>query len=314
MAVTQLDKVFLGHTPADQRKFLTAALRFLKDKFPVIFLPACGQFTLAKCAIEAGYDKANIHCSDMSLYSSLLGYLYSNKPIDLLGVRVAPEYEGDYRNCVDDFDKASFLIWLMKISQMNPTVFYEKVVYDDLIERKGWHIANIRRKLTEYNKYYNGINYDIADMRNILMGEKGKQAITVVNPPVFRNGYTKMFNFKGNIIWDSGILEFDFYKEYRNFYQITKSQTTPHIWYRFRDTKGFDWREVIFSKEYDADKHDYWLLTKPDVLDKFNYTYTVEHSQSKGVKPYPAPLFTDKDTLTKDSTIRFVPVEEEVAI
>lgn len=310
----QLEKVFLGHTPADQRKFITAVLRFLKDKFQILILPAIGQFSLAKCAIEAGYEKRNIFTSDMSLYSTLLGYLYSGKNILDLGIQVSPTHEERWRQCTNDFERAAFLVWLMKQCQLKPTVYYEKVVYDELVENRELHINQLTKKLEQYATLYSGIHYEIADMRDVLTAKKEEGALTIVNPPVFRNGYTKMFNFKGNILWNSGISEFDFLKEYKNYYSETKKLSAPHIWYRFRDTEGFDPKDIIYCKEYDVDKRDYWLLTKPEVLEGFSFRYTVEFLEARPTKPYPTKIFTDEDTITENSEISFVGVPEEVAM
>ena len=84
MAVSKAESIFLGHTPADQRRYLVAGLKHLVKTYPVIHLPAVGQFTLARCAIEAGYDRENIYTSDVSLFSSLLGYLFSGVGIDCI--------------------------------------------------------------------------------------------------------------------------------------------------------------------------------------------------------------------------------------
>lgn len=309
----QFNKVFFGDTPSEQRKYLVAVLRFLKDKYPKIVLPAVGQFTLAKCAIEAGYERKNIFTSDISLYTSLLGYLYSGRPVDDLKPFIAEEFRERYEACNSEVERAAYLIWLMKTRQLNTGVLYEKLVYDDLMERRDTHITRIAAKLDAYKSYYAGINYEIADLRAILAVMQTPDTLVVLNPPVFRQGYTKMFDFKGSIVWDSGIPEFDFQKEYRLLYEQTKTVSTPYIWYRFRDVVGFDPREVIFCKEYDINKRDYWLLTKPEELAGFKYQYTVDFMTDIGLKAYPAPIFTNGDELTPESKISFVSVSEQVA-
>lgn len=310
----QFTKAFFGDTPSDQRKYLTAVLRILKDKYPKIVLPAVGQFTLAKCAIEAGYAREAIFTSDISLYTSMLGYLYARKRIEGLAPTLGEEYRERYETCRDDIERVAYLIWLMKTRQLNAGVLYEKLVLDDLVERREKHIEHIAEKLRNYQSYYDGINYEIADMREILSVAQTPDTLVVLNPPVFRQGYEKMFNFGEAIKWSSGISEFDFQKEYRALYDRTKAFSTPYVWYRFRDVSGFDPREVIFCKEYDIDKRDYWLCTKPDELKDFRYCYTVDFMSATGVKPHPAPIFTDGGKLTENSKISFVSVSEQVAL
>lgn len=310
----QFNKIFLGDTPSDQRRYLTAVLRFLRERYPRIVLPAVGQFTLAKCAIEAGYAREAIFASDISLYTSLLGYLYAGKSVDALKPMLAEEYRERYKACADDTERVACLFWLMKTQQLNPEVTYERLVLDDLAERREEHIAQLSGKIATLSRYYAGINYDIADMRALLSSPQDPGTVVVVNPPVYKSGYSKMFDFKSAIRWESGIDEFDFSKEYRALYERTRAFPTPFIWYRFRDTEGFDGREVIFCKEYDVNKRDYWLMTKPEELAGFRYRYTVDFMTETGVKPYPAPVFSDTRELTTGSRIRFVPVDERTAL
>ena len=310
----QLNKVFLGDTPADMRRYLASVLRNIKSRYPRIVLPAVGQFTLAKCAIEAGYERKDIFTSDISLFSSVLGHLYSGKPIDEIGFTLADEYRERYAACADEAERAAFLFWVMKTRQLDASVFFERVPLDDLRERWETHVKRLADILRGFRDYYGGINYDIADMRSVLSAEHPEGTLVVVNPPVFRNGYAKMFDFGDALRFDPNIPEFDFAKEYSALYAHTKTLPTPFIWYRFRSVKGFDSNEVIFCKEYDADKRDYWLLTKPEILDGFQYRSSVDFMAAQGVRPYPAPVFTNGDDLTYDSKISFVQVPEQQAL
>lgn len=56
----------------------------LRDTTDRIVIPACGQFTIAKCALEAGYNADEIECSDISFFTSVLGYLHAGKPLSEL--------------------------------------------------------------------------------------------------------------------------------------------------------------------------------------------------------------------------------------
>ena len=77
----QLQKIFLSSVQSNQRKFATKLLKHLVKDYPILISPNCGQFGLVKCAIEAGYRPENIYASDISLFSSLLGYYYAGKSI-----------------------------------------------------------------------------------------------------------------------------------------------------------------------------------------------------------------------------------------
>jgi len=56
----QIQKIFLGSVPSNQRKFAIKLFEHLNKDYPVFISPTCGQFGLVKCAIEAGYKPENI--------------------------------------------------------------------------------------------------------------------------------------------------------------------------------------------------------------------------------------------------------------
>lgn len=137
----QLEKVFLGNTPQDQRKFVTGLLEYLGPRYPSVVIPCVGQFTLAKCAIEAGYPPEQISASDISLFSSALGYLYSGRPLEELPFNVNGAHGERYARCASDVERAAFLLWLMKVAQLNEQVFYEREIMRDYVERQDHYIG-----------------------------------------------------------------------------------------------------------------------------------------------------------------------------
>ena len=316
MPALQLNKIFLGHTPETQRKYLYLVFKHLKEKYPKLIIPAVGQFTLVKCAIEAGYERKNIYTSDCSLFSSLLGYLFSDQSISSLSFGFEgtqeEDIQRDYSELTNDTERVAFVIYVMKLAQMSK-VHYQKLMFEDLIENRKKHINEIISQIVPMRDYFKGINYEVKDLRNELV-ERSPDTILVINPPVFAKGYTKMFDFKGYISYDSGIEEFDFKKEYLALYDKSKSFNYPSIWYRFRDTEGFNEDEIIFAKEYDVDKKDYWLITKPEVLKDFPYYKQVIGFKAKNLQPSKYPLFGKEDRISENSTIKFVNVPEEVSL
>lgn len=313
MAVSKAESIFLGHTPADQRRYLVAVLKYLVKTHPVIHLPAVGQFTLAKCAIEAGYDRKNIYTSDVSLFSSLLGYLFDGTGIDCIDFELEPNLKLEYDTYETDIDKTAFVMWIMKVCQMEK-IHYMKPQLDDLKSRKEVHIERMKNQIQEMVKYFRGINYEIKDLRNDVE-EKPAGHLVVVNPPVFAKGYTKMFDFGERITFDPQIPEFNFSKEYKDIYEKSRELDTPFIWYRSRSVEGFDPREVIYAKEYKVNKVDYWLMTKPELLDDFDGKHLIKSFARKKFVPYKkAPMFSDDDEITEASKITFVLVPAKVAL
>src|SRR3989338_3989211 len=312
MAQMQLNKIFLGHTPADQRKFITAVFSFFKDRYPKLIIPAVGMYSLAKAAISAGYQKENIKTSDISLFSALLGHLFSRKPISEIKFEVAEEYRADYEKIADDVGRVGYLLWLMKVAQMSK-IHYRRMLFDDLLENRERHIVTLTNQITKLRDCFSGIQYETKDLRDEFI-ERDLDTLLVINPPVFKRGYEKMFDFKGFIEYESDVEEFGFKKEYLALYEKSKELSYPAIWYRFRNASGFNPEEIIFAKEYAVGKQDFWLITKPQALTTFPHRAHIDRFKPKNLRPYHLPTFGEKDSIGEHSVVRFVSVPAEVAL
>jgi hypothetical protein len=224
----QLDKIFLGNTPADQRKFITLLFSKLKDKYPKLIIPAVGQFTLAKCAVKGGYKPENIYTSDISFFSSIVGYFYADRPIEDLGFTLKGSLE-EYESYTTQAERVAFLLYLIKLKQIRVDLFYERVVFDDLVENKEKHIATLAKQLEKNKEQYKGIKYDVKDLRDEIHEGHSDDTLMIINPPAFANGYVKMFKLEDIVEWQSGIEEFDLKKEYKNLYDETKKSANERI-------------------------------------------------------------------------------------
>lgn len=93
MAVSRNETIFLGHTPSEQRKFLVVLFQHLRKSHPKLYIPAVGEFTMPKCAIEAGYAPSDIFTSDVSLFSDLMGAIMSGSSVDDIPFTLAANHE-----------------------------------------------------------------------------------------------------------------------------------------------------------------------------------------------------------------------------
>lgn len=310
----QLEKIFLGSVPSNQRKFATKLFKHLVNNYPILISPTCGQFGLVKCAIEAGYKPENIYASDISLFSSLLGYYYSGKSIWEIDFILKDKYFKKIKKFKTEVEQIAYIMLLMKIHQLNDKIMYEKNIIDELKNNEKHHLKFLVKKLKEAKKYYDGINYSIEDMRDIFEKEYSEKTIIALDPPIFSKGYEKMFNFKDFLEYNSGIEEFDLKKEYKNLYELSLKNKNPFLWYKYKDTKGYNSKEVVYAEEHNNERFDYWLFTKPELLEGFKEKGLIDFKKGKSLKKSKYPLFTDNDEITENTKISFVKVEEEQAL
>jgi hypothetical protein len=310
----QLDKIFLGITPASQRKFVTAVLKHLVDKYPNLYMPTCGTFVLTKCAIDAGYKPENIYTSDISLFSSLLGYYYSNTPVRDLNFTVGEGFEERYEACTSEIERVAYLMWVMKIKQLRPQVYYERLFYDEYMENKEHHIDKLKRILSRQDEYFNGLNYEILDLRDEITRKHEPNSLVLMDPPIYAKGYEKMFDFGDALQFESGIEEFDLKKDYRELYESSRDGDSPFLWSRYFDASDYPEEEIIYGHQKGVDRVDYWLCTRPEIVKDFAHAYYIETMKAADFSRGRWPVMTDADELTEDSRITFQPVDALTAL
>ena len=311
----QLEKVFLGSTPQDQRRFIAAALAHLRERgYERVVVPCCGTLSLASAAIEAGFRPEQIEASDISLFSSVLGYLCAGRPLEQLRFTLGEPWAAEYAECADELERAAFLVWLMKLCQLRTDLVYERELWLEYRENAGHYRARLRAKLEELRGRYGGLDYRIRDLREVLLEERAAAAAVIVNPPAFRRGYEKMFDFGEAIRFDAGVAEFDLAAEYDGLYARTHRKPELFFWYRRQEADDYPAEELVFGRQYSARHVDYWLCTKPAELDGLPYRYHVVKRRPASYAPFRAPIFGECDEIRPDSTVRFVEVDEGTAL
>ncbi len=324
----QFGKIFLGNTPAEQRRFVRGVLSHLRNVHGLncVVIPCVGQFALPKCAIEAGFTPEQIEVSDISLFSSLLGCVFSGKPIESLNMTLSEEvkWKGglgscrlreEYRELKSEESRAAYLFWLMKIAQFRPHLKYEFQYYENVIREADRHRQNFEKKLLELKSVYGGLKYDLADVRDVVGSEYDDKTILIPNPPLYRGGYQKMYAFEAFIQFSSGIDEFDFRDEYLNLYQSSKEKPYVAMWGLYVPLPEIPEKDIVFADQQKHDHFEYWLCTKPEMLASFPRLYDVKFKSAAPLKAWHrAKIWGDDDELTPDTDVKLVLVGGEQAL
>jgi len=308
------NKIFLGNTPSEQRKYLLYFFEKIVGKYDTLMVPAVGQFAIPKIAIEAGFRKSSIYTSDISLFSTILGYLFSGKRIDSIGFTLADNLKGDYKSRSDDIDRAAYLFWLMKSIQIKGKNYYEQVHKDHVLKHKRRHINHIADELRAYVKFYAGLRYEIKDLRQVINEGDKDNVLVVINPPAYSRGYERMFDFGEALQFDSGIDEFNWSKEYSNLYEKSKGQKATFLWYRYQNTTGLPSEDLLFAKEYTADRYDYWLCTKADRLKALGVKPLVSFKKEGVYRPIDVKIIPPDYQITEKTKISFKQASEGIAL
>jgi hypothetical protein len=302
-------KVFPGATPADHRRFLVPALVHLKQRgLDRVIVPACGDFSLVKCAVAAGFAKDRILATDLSLFSSLLGFFYMGRPLVELPLTIKPgALLEDFEKCDVDTSRLAVLLFHMKLSQLRIERDFERRYATDLREHAADHLSRMRAGLESFREYYGGISYLIEHPFAALQ-RGGSDAVILFNPTI---SAARMFK-SASVDFKVDAPEWT-KKDAPQLYAGLKTHAA--VTFMFTTDAHLDAPGIVYACETGPKRFDYWLCTHPEALADFPQLRGLKLKPKKAARPYQhIPIFSDADQLTAESTVSFIKVHEEQAL
>jgi hypothetical protein len=310
--IQQLDKIFLGSVISEHRKYLADVLKHLKSKgYTRVTIPAVGQFGMVKAAIEAGFKPSEIYSSDISLFSSILGYVYANKPLDTLPI--SQNMRGELARTYDnDLDRAAHLLLLIKSQQLDESKFYTQIIFDDIMQNWAMYIKQLASLLSHYKTIYEGINYGILDLWETVKPECG---IVIINPPVYSGGYEKMFSKAEEIIgFQSGIEQFVHKDFFESLIGTIKETETPIFITSYQVEKILPPENLLCVVEKSKNKFETLAINNVKWLSDYKQRKTVVLKKDMEFKASKIPIMNEDDEIRPDSKITFVRTTKEVGL
>lgn len=285
-----LGQIFQGVTTSPARDFVANTI--LQTKKKKVYMPCAGRFGSSQAYIEYGGDKKSFYTSDISLFSSVLGYLADdNKKIEDLGIK----FNGEIKPRSDDeLEIAATVMLNIKYAQIKANTKYGMNIRKEIMSDVGKYIDGLKDKITTFLNSMQGINYDIKDLWEVLEEVKDDEdACIFLNVPTYKGGYTKMFSDL-EVSWNEpDVPEFD-PKTYEKMiamltdakcYALVYAQKTlekiPLGWY------------TVFAQAYGLDRTDYIVSNR-----ELNSSYAV--SDTRYNKPKIYEIYDDSD-ITEDT-------------
>lgn len=288
--------IFQGKTISPVREYIAEIIKECNPKR--IFMPCAGSF--AVCFLLDEEQRKKTYCSDINLYSSILGY-YTDEDCknvtEKLGLDVGMESDDDLTN----LSEAMFIMALEQVAGNNEYGINKR---KSMILEHDEMVKQIKEELESCKKRLKGIHYEIADFREIVNRlEEGD--FLYVNPPTYRGGYEKMFPYK-KISWDKPSIEFFDDKEYEEIVERMFNSKATVVVYSQKRVKYKD-AKVIYAQYMGGGRTDYIISNKT-----FKGYAKCENRQGKNVSLY--PIFDDSTEITENSRIEILEVDKETCL
>lgn len=299
--------LFLGTTPAHERSYLFKVLGHAREHYRRLVVPCCGKFGGAETAVAAGWKPEQIACSDVSLFSTALGYHITGQPLDELEIKLA----GDLAS-LDATDPATVLYCLKLATTRRWAAgkFHKQLLVRELEGGISRHIETIRGHLDNLRSTLAGITYQPADLFEVLPEAlEDAQAVVWAAPPAYLKGYEKMFDAGDAVTWKA--------PEYRIFdpktgYAEVRAMMAgkPALGLRFVYAElepGEQSESVCVEATGGATGRsgcEYILANRPDEVRQWAGRVVFVPKRT-GVGPIAAPILDDSHVLTPQSTVEF---------
>ena len=289
--------IFSGKTISPIREYIASLIKECKPQR--IIMPCVGSF--AVCFLLSEEERKKTYCSDINLYSSIIGYLADEECENVsgeLGLKILSLHEE-----AADIDILAEAMYQMSLDQINTNNEYGisqkksmEMEHDDLVKQ-------IKDELESCKKRLSGIHYEIADFRRVVDDLRDGDFL-YVNPPTYSGGYEKMFPYK-NIEWNKPEIEFFDNKEYDTMVNRMFESDATVVVYSQKTIKVLG-ANIIYAQYMGGGRTDYILSNK-----KFDGYAKSENKEAKKIAVY--PIFND-DEITEDSKIQMLEVDKDTCL
>jgi hypothetical protein len=317
VAGLRIGGIFFGHTPSECRKAISAYVGNHLDDFDRYVIPCCGSFATPEALVAAGAKPENLFCSDISLYSSVLGYILDPERFILeLGFEL---HSDDAKKLVDglpeetDFDIGASILLVMKFAQLRVTNEHLRWQMRQFVaDRKDLHCLYVDT-LKRLNDSLGGLKYEIRDANQHLDEvAEDKRAFAWYAPPYQAGDYPKMFDPREHYTWNEPEIPdmtMTMISDYLT--ELGKKPVCAAIHVRdFYDVPVFDdpnWRN-LFVELAASKRRRYYVFLNREVERTF--------TKRQKIKPQKVPkyLVYDNHEINESTEVALVDCDEDVAL
>jgi len=296
--------IFQGVTVAPCRDYV--ANEIMAQKPGAVYMPCAGRFGSAQAYINHGGNKETLYCSDICLFSSMLGYMF-DKDKNLFDLGIINESLIQPDDSIDMLGRISAAMLALKYAQIKAGTQYGMNMRKEIINNRGIYLEQIKMKITSMTNIMAGSHYDIADVRDIMKAARNdRNAAVFVNVPTYSGGYERMFSGSG-ITWNEpDFSQFD-YDEFSSMLDDLRDSSCHALVYVQKNLKKVPdgWR-VVYAQPFGPDRTDY-VISNRDA----EKVYAFSDTAVKPAKMY--PIFNDEE-ITENSVVSFVQVDEPTVL
>ena len=256
-------------------------------------MPCAGSF--AVCFLLSEEERKKTYCSDINLYSSIIGYLADDECENVTDrLKLSIKKGRDIENLAE-------AMYCLALDQIKTNNQYGINQYKSMLEEHDELVVDIQKNLDGIQKRLKGLHYEIKDFREIA-DELEDGDFLYVNPPTYKGGYEKMFPYH-ELKWNEPHIEFFDDKEYEEI--VGKMMQSPATVVVYSQKRVKVDAHIIYAQYMGKGRTDYIISNK-----KFS---GYARSENKEAKIALYPVYDDQE-ITENSEIQILEVNKETCL
>jgi hypothetical protein len=306
---SQLNTLFLGVTTSPARDFVAGVAA--RHSYDTYFLPCVGRFATLASMIGKGVPPEKVRASDVSLFSSLIGYLADpRKRYASLAVQLAPSLHPFVEGTRTSIEEAAGVLLAIKYAQLTPTNLYLASIRREVRSRLTHYRDHLRACLEKLLEKIRGLHYEMADVTDVIrQAQLAENSFLYVNLPGYRGGYDKMFaGLRQQITWsDPGFTEFDPASAKVTLAALTGASCTALAYvHHGKDSVPEGWH-VLYAQPVGKNGRTDFIAS--------NHPSTERHAAFSipDKDPRRLPIYDDEE-ITPQTTVQFLPVDRDTCL
>ncbi len=184
-------------TPVEQRFIAVLLKNAHKQGYTRFVEPCAGAFAMSHIAAQCGYKPSEIEASDVSMFTSIMGYAITGQSLEELEIRA------DGFTNEELLDPAVALYaWKYLKATRNAGREYGYELMVDLEARREYYIDSLRAQLDRAKQLLHGMSYRPLDMwKHLEECYDDPHCIVIANPPTYTAGFEKWYDTGGRMTW-----------------------------------------------------------------------------------------------------------------
>lgn len=274
----------------------------------------CGSFVMPLVMADAGWKPEQMYCYDVSLISNILGYVFSGKALEKLGVcKNGEQIPLDGRDAVEN---AAILLYEQAFARMAKAIDieYYRMIVDDMTGRRKEHIVALDASVRRMDGMLHGLHFQPLYIWDAYEMEKDKDGTFICsNPPTYKGAYEKFFDTDGVITWND--YEYEIWDGSIHCPELAKrseGQKSLLLFLQQADKGNSATKDPVSARFLSETQNVYWNTNQPKVINrllgrKVETQRPIETTKSK------YPILPEDYEIHKGSKITVFAEETKVA-